>query len=184
MPFAACTGLRIGELAALRVVDLNLAARKVRVRATAVGVSKHVSGGDKRQQEHLPKTAAGERTVPTITDEVADRMAQPVAERGLGLRDLLFTGRQGGPMMPDNWRRRIWDTAVERATAIDPQPTPHSLRHTADALWIGAALGGTRRQFIYRRVYGHLWKRDHADTCATITELLSGGSVRPMRMAN
>ena len=67
VPFAACTGLRIGELAALRVVDLNLAAREVRVRSTAVGVSKNVSGEIKRRQEHLPKTIAGERTVPTIT---------------------------------------------------------------------------------------------------------------------
>jgi site-specific recombinase XerC len=33
VPFAACTGLRIGELAALQVVDLNLAAREVRVRS-------------------------------------------------------------------------------------------------------------------------------------------------------
>ena len=36
VPFAACTGLRIGELAALRTADLNLAAREVKVRATAV----------------------------------------------------------------------------------------------------------------------------------------------------
>jgi hypothetical protein len=36
VPFAA-SGLRIGELAALGVVDFNLATREVRVRATAVG---------------------------------------------------------------------------------------------------------------------------------------------------
>lgn len=192
VPFAACTGLRIGELAALHVVDLNLAAREVRVRATAVGVSTTVSGEVKRRQEHLPKTVAGERTVPTITDAVADRLARHIAERGLGLGDLLFTGRQGGPMMPDNWRSRIWNTAVERATVVDPQPTPHSLRHTAVALWIGA---GADRLTVARwaghadgsfteRVYGHLWKRDHADTRAAIADLLSGGSVRPLRMAN
>jgi integrase len=190
--FAACTGLRIGELAALRVVDLNLAAREVRVRATAVGVSKNVSGEVKRRQEHLPKTVAGERTVPTITDEVAERLAQHIAERGLGLRDLLFTGRQSGPMMPDNWRSRIWNTAVERASVADPQPTPHSLRHTAVALWIGA---GADRLTVARwaghidssfteRVYGHSWKQDHADTRAAIAELLSGGSIRPLRIVN
>jgi integrase len=192
VPFAACSGLRIGELAALRVVDLNLAAREVRVRGTAVGVSKHVSGRDQRRQEHLPKTTAGERIVPTITDEVADRLAQHIAERGLGLRDLLFTGRQGGPMMPDNWRRRIWDTAVGRALVVDPQPTPHSLRHTAVALWIGAGAdkltvarwaGHTDSSFT-ERVYGHLWKRDHADTRAAIAELLSGGSARLLRIVH
>ncbi len=192
VPFAACTGLRIGELAALHVVDVNLGTREVRVRGTAVGVSKNVSGRDQRRQEHLPKTTAGERTVPTITDEVADRLAQHIAKRGLGLRDLLFTGRQGGPMMPDNWRRRIWDTAVGSAVVVDPRPTPHSLRHTAVALWIGAGAdrltvsrwaGHTDSSFT-ERVYGHLWKRDHTDTRATIAELLSGGSVRSLRIVN
>ncbi len=93
-----------------------------------------------------------ERTVPTITDELAERHARHVTDRGLERGDLLFTGRQGGPMTPDNWRRRIWNTAVEKAEVVDPRPTPHSLRHTAVALWIGAgarqahrgALGGTR----------------------------------------
>jgi integrase len=192
VPFAVCTGLRIGELAGLHVVDLNLAAREVRVRGTAVGVSRRVSGREQRRQEHLPKTTAGERTVPTITDQVADRLAQHIAERGLSMSDPLFTGRQGGPMMPDNWRRRIWHTAVGRALVVDPQPTPHSLRHTAIALWIGAGAdkltvarwaGHTESSFT-ERVYGHLWKRDHGDTRAAISELLSGGSVRPLRMVN
>jgi hypothetical protein len=34
------------------------------------------------------------------------------------------------------------------------------------------------------RVFGHLWKQDHTDTRAAIAELLSGGSVRPLRMVN
>jgi integrase len=113
--FPACTGLRIGELAALHVVDLNLAAMEVRVRGTAVGVSKNVFGEGPAPTGASPENHCGERTVPTITDEVADRLGQHIAERGLDLRDLLFTGRRGGPMMPDNWSRRIWDTAVGRA---------------------------------------------------------------------
>jgi integrase len=189
VPFAACTGLRIGELAALRTADVNLAAREVKVRATAVGVSKRVSNRDTRRQEHLPKTSSSERTVPTITDELAERLARHITDQGLERGDLLFTGRQGGPMTPDNWRRRIWDTAVEKARLVDPQPTPHSLRHTAVALWIGADAdrltvgrwAGHADSSFTERAYGHLWKQDHTDTRAAIAELLSGGNVSPLR---
>jgi integrase len=189
VPFAITTGLRIGELAALRVADLRLAAREVVVRATAVGVPKRVSGAGERRQLHLPKTVAGERVIPTITDELAERLAQHIAERGLGLDALLFTGKQGGPMMPDNWRNRVWKPAVTRAQVADPQPTPHALRHTAVALWIGAGAdkltvarwaGHTDSSFT-ERIYGHLWKQDHGDTRSAIAELLAGGNVRPLR---
>jgi integrase len=95
-------------------------------------------------------------------------------------------------MMPDIWRRRIWETAVRSGRVVDPQPTPHSLRHTAVALWIGAGAdkltvarwaGHTDSSFT-ERVYGHLWKQDHADTRAAIAELLSGRRVRPLRIVS
>lgn len=41
-------------------------------------------------------------------------------------------------MSPDNWRARVWRPAVERAGLANLKPTPHALRHTAVALWIGA----------------------------------------------
>ncbi len=140
VPFASVTGLRIGELAALRVSDLNLAAGEVTVRATAVSVPLEVSGADTRRQIHPTKTFAGERTVPTIHLALRDRLAAMIDERGLGLNDWLFTGRDGGPMTPGNWRNRVWAVAVKRAGICDPQPTPHALRHTAVALWIAAGV--------------------------------------------
>ena len=93
-------------------------------------------------------------------------------------------------MSPDNWRARVWRPAVERAGLADPKPTPHALRHTAVALWIGAGAdrytvsqwaGHTDASFT-ERVYGHLWKKDHSETRAAIAELLGGGaSVRQLR---
>lgn len=84
VPFAATTGLRIGELSALRVSDLNLAIGEVTVRSTAVSVSRDLSGGETRRQIHPTKTFAGERTVPTITLALRRRLAALIDERGLG----------------------------------------------------------------------------------------------------
>jgi len=77
VPFATMTGLRIGELAALRVRDLRIAAGEVVVRSTAVSVPLAVSGSDTRCQIHPTKTFAGQRTVPTyeltvLSDACAD----------------------------------------------------------------------------------------------------------------
>jgi len=185
VPFATTTGLRIGELAALRVRDLRLAAGEVVVRSTAVSVPLVVSGSDVRRQIHPTKTFAGDRTVPTLHTALRERLAAMIDERGLGPNDWMFTGRDGGPMTPDNWRSRIWRPAVERAGICDPQPTPHSLRHTAVAIWIAAGVdrltvarwaGHTDAAFM-ERVYGHLWRDDHADTRDAIATLLGGGQV-------
>ncbi len=189
VPFASVTGLRIGELAALRVSDLNLAAGEVTVRSTAVSVPLDVSGGDTRRQIHPTKTFAGERTVPTITPALRRRLAAMIDERGLGPNDWLFTGSDDGPMTPGNWRNRVWAAASKRAGITDPQPTPHSLRHTAVALWIAAGVdrltvarwaGHTDAGFM-ERVYGHLWRDDHTDTQNAIDALLGGGQVQKLR---
>jgi len=189
VPFATTTGLRIGELAALRVRDLRLAAGEVVVRSTAVSVPLEMSGSDVRRQIHPTKTFAGQRTVPTLHPALRDRLAAMIDQRGLGPNDWLFTGRDGGPMTPDNWRSRIWRPAVERAGIADPQPTPHSLRHTAVAIWIAAGVdrltvarwaGHTDAAFM-ERVYGHLWRDDHTDTRDAIATLLGGGQVRKLR---
>jgi integrase len=189
VPFGATTGLRIGEMAALRVSDLRLAAGEVVVRSTAVGVPLKVSGEKARRQIHPTKTFAGERTVPTIHPGLRDRLAAMIDERGLGTRDWLFTGPRGGPMTPDNWRNRTWRPGVERADLADPQPTPHSLRHTAVALWTATGVdrltvarwaGHTDAAFM-ERVYGHLWRDDHAQTQDAIATLLGGGQVQKLR---
>ena len=85
VPFATTTGLRIGELAALRVRDLRLAAGEVVVRSTAVSVPLEMSGSDVRRQIHPTKTFAGERTVPTIHPALRDRLAARRLLRVLGL---------------------------------------------------------------------------------------------------
>ncbi|WP_311966377.1 tyrosine-type recombinase/integrase [Arsenicicoccus cauae] len=56
--------------------------------------------------------------------------------RGKGPEELVFTSPRGGPLRLNNWRRRVFDPAVERAGLVDL--TPHDLRHTAASLAIAS----------------------------------------------
>ncbi|MGZ4676007.1 MAG: tyrosine-type recombinase/integrase [Acidimicrobiia bacterium] len=130
MPFVADTGLRIGEAAGLRWRDLDLRAGTVRVREVLVEVHGTATFGP-------PKTSAGRRTVPTLTDEVAERM-QRGAQDGF-----VFTGPQGGPLRPSLFRRRVCHPAIDAAALGEPDPTPHALRRTAVAHWMRPASSRT-----------------------------------------
>jgi integrase len=176
VPFAAATGLRIGELAALRVSHLRLAAGEVLVEGTATEVTGRAGG---RWAVTPPKSRAGRRVVPTIYPALARRMADHVAGRGPD--DWLFAGADGGPLRATNWRSRVWRPAVAQA-GLEPPPTPHALRHTAIAAWIAAGAGryevsrwaGHSSPSTTERLYGHLWATDHSGTRAALGELLAG----------
>jgi integrase len=76
--------------------------------------------------------------------------------------ELVFAGRDGGPMRRTNFRRRIWLSAVE-SVGLTPLRF-HDLRHTAAALMISqgahpklfqSRLGHSSIQVTFD-VYGHL----------------------------
>ena len=114
----AYTGLRWGEAAGLRWVDVDLLRRRIRVEETIVEV-------DGRQYPDTPKSHQA-RAVP---------LAAPPA---LALETLprtthrVFTGSTGLPLRSSGWSRRILAPACERAGL--PRTTPHGLRHTAATL--------------------------------------------------
>lgn len=186
VPFLADTGLRIGELAALRVRDLNMLSGNIRVVEGAIEVPKAVSGAEtRRTQSKRTKTEAGGRTVPTLTSSVLARVRDMIAERGLQPDDHLFTGRHGAPISPGNWRKRVWNVAVEAAGLGTPgknsgAPTPHALRHTAVSLWIAAGIveplriakwAGHRSVNTVYRIYGHLLPEDAAPTRTALDQI-------------
>ena len=143
--FLAYTGLRWGEMAALRVQDFDMLRRRVNVSRSVTE-----SGG---LQWSTPKTHE-RRSVPfpaVLPDELAAAMA------GKGRDDLVFTDQRGGVLRNSNWRARVFAPAVEalRAASIEqrakevtvageattpefPAVTPHDLRHTAASLAISA----------------------------------------------
>lgn len=88
----------------------------------------------------MPKSSAGQRLVP-MTNEVMAALTP-------------FLGDEG-PIFPGvdytNWRRRVFVPARSRAKLVDPQPTPHDLRHSFGS-WL--AEGGVPAVEI-QRIMGH-----------------------------
>lgn len=96
VPFLAETGLRIGELAALTVSDVDLADGRVRVDKSR----------KKTGEVGPPKSRAGYRVVPTLTEWTCERVAALIASRGLMARDCLFQGPRGAVLV-DNYVRLL-----------------------------------------------------------------------------
>jgi integrase len=121
----AYTGLRWGEMSALRVGSLDLLRRRMRIKSAFVEVrGKLVEGTPKTHQV---------RTVPLprfLVDELA------VHVEGMGRDELVFSTPAGAPLRNTNFRRRHWDKAVA-AAGLDGL-TPHDLRHTAASLAVAA----------------------------------------------
>ena len=127
--FLAYTGLRWGEMAALRVQDFDMLRRRVNVSRSVTE-----SGG---LVWSTPKTWE-RRSVPfpaALADELAALMV------GKGRDELVFTDLRGGVLRNSNWRARVFEPAVQKCQKADesfPSITPHDLRHTAASLAVSA----------------------------------------------
>jgi integrase len=123
--FLAYTGLRWGEMAALRVQDFDMLRRRVNVSRSVTECGKLVWG--------TPKTGE-RRSVPfpaSLTEELAALMV------GKGREDLVFTTLRGGVLRGSGYRYRLFEPAVLKCQKADdtfPHITPHDLRHTAASL--------------------------------------------------
>ena len=121
--FLAYTGLRFGELSALRVRRLDLLRRRTEIVEAVAEV-----GG--RAVFSTPKSHQV-RSVP-IPRFLVDELAQHVA--GQNPDDFVFTSPRGGLLRLQNFRHTVFDRAAH-TTGLD-RLTPHGLRHTAASLAI------------------------------------------------
>jgi integrase len=122
---AAYTGLRFGELSALRTERLDLLRKTIRVEESLSEIRREfVFKG--------PKAAASRRTV-SIPGFLVEEIARHLAKYPDG-SGLLFTAPNGGPIRRNNFRRRTWLPAVE--ASVGKPCTFHDLRHTHAALLI------------------------------------------------
>jgi integrase len=124
--FAAYTGLRAGEIGALRVRRLDLLRGTVDV---AEALKDHhgrmVMGPTKSKQR---------RTVP-LPRFLCEEMASYLADRPHGPDDLVFTAPDGGLLNHNNFYKRRFRPAVARAGLPDALRF-HDLRHTYVAILI------------------------------------------------
>ena len=139
---AAYSGLRAGELAALRRKHVDLLRRSV----TVVEQVQRIGG---RFVVLPPKSAAGRRSValPTL---VATALQEHLATFGEpGPEGLVFPAPEGGFLRPENFRNRAWLPAVQ-AAGVAPLRV-HDLRHTCASL--GIAAGADVK--VLQRMLGH-----------------------------
>jgi integrase len=150
--FLAYTGLRWGEMAALRVRDVDPLRRRMHI-------ARSVTEDNGRLIFDTTKTGE-ERTVP-LPKFLAEQVAAATA--GKGPDDLVFVGTRGGVLRNGNFNRRTFGPA---AKAIgEPQLTPHGLRHTAASLAIAAGANvkvvqhmlGQATASMTLDLYGHLF---------------------------
>lgn len=163
VPFGMESALRIGEMAALRVKDVDLVTGTVHVRRSMAEVPTKYGQGS--IVEGKPKTRAGSRRVRTLTRETATRLGALIEDRSLVNDDFLFSGRDQGRMRPNTFRRRFWNPAVREAGIAQPFPTPHMMRHSAISYWLASGLvtlqdaskmAGHSSIRVTVDVYGHL----------------------------
>jgi integrase len=136
MVLVACyAGLRIGEQAALREMDLLFASGQIHVRQGAFEPER----GPVEFGPLKTRYSRGRVDVPVfLLDELTGhRKRFPSPTEGLAA-GRVFTNARGGPLRPRNWRRRFWAEAVARA-GLGPA-TPHAMRHTFVSLLIDQGL--------------------------------------------
>lgn len=111
-------GLRIGELLALRVQDVDFLRRTARVEHQLVG---HTN--DRAE----PKTPRSRRTIP-LPQTVADALAGHLSRYLAGDDGSLFTTTYGKPWRADYYTSKLFAPAVI-AAGLPTGTTPHDLRH-------------------------------------------------------
>jgi integrase len=180
---ALFTGMRLGELLALRDGRLDLDRGVIQVREAL----EPTAGGI---QFKAPKTRAGRRdiTLPAIVVETLREHRRELLERRLrlglgrlGPDDLLFTSPDGGPAKPNSVSVG-WSRFADRIGM--PEVTFHALRHThasqliaqgVDIVTISKRLGHANPN-VTLGIYAHLFATDDSRASVAINSAL--GSIR------
>lgn len=136
----AYTGLRFGELTGLNVEDVDLIARRIRVRRSITQV-----GG--RLVEGNTKSRAGRRSVP-IPDRIMPLLNARVHGRPPGQPAVLSP--KGSRLSIENWKRAVaWRKSIVAISR--PTMRVHDLRHTYASL--ARMAGGDLR--LLQKTMGH-----------------------------
>lgn len=125
---ATFCGLRYGEIIGLRLQNLDLDARMLRVRHSFCRYTEKLKA---------PKTKAGVRDVPMPAHVVAMVREWVDLYRPESNTDLVFVTTEGGWLQQSNFRNNNWLPLLKRAGLDEGECFHfHSLRHFAASWWI------------------------------------------------
>jgi len=168
---AVCTGMRLGELLALTWADFDEATGRLWVRRSYY-----------KGHFYLPKTKRSRRPVDIGDQLLAVLRGVRRARFGDGpapAAALIFPSRTGGPLIPENLRRRVWGPALKKAKVRHVRI--HSLRHFyASALiaqgenikYISSQLGHASVAITVDR-YGHLFPDERRAAAGRLEQRLA-----------
>ena len=146
------TGLRWGELVALRPASIDFLRRQIHVRETVVEVSRKISPtGERMQFKAYPKNDQHRTLV--VGQDLIELLSADITTRELGRDALMFPSslKDGTrPVSRNTFRTKIWLPALGRA-GLDFHVRVHDLRH-AHASWLLA--GGADLKAVMERM-GH-----------------------------
>lgn len=173
--FLSYTGLRWGEMAALRVLAMDMLRRRVHIHQAVTEVRGKLVFSTPKSHER--------RSVPFpafMADELAALMV------GKGRDDLVFTSPEGSMLRVSTWRPRVLAPRVGRLVETVPgfpAVTPHDLRHTAASLAISAGANPKAVQTMLGHASAVLTLDTYADLFPDDLELVSAALDEARRIA-
>ncbi len=143
------TGMRWGELIALRPRHIDFLTKSLTVEETVIEVSRqHSPTGERYVAKPYPKS--NEPRTFGVDDAWLEAVALHIQTHGIGRDQPLFTTTTGTPISRNTFRTRVWQPAV-KASGITFNVRMHDLRH-AHASWLLA--GGSDLKSVMERM-GH-----------------------------
>lgn len=169
----ATTGLRWGEMAALRIRDVDLGQGRIRVERSASKVNAETIIGTTKT--HAARSVA-------VPSSVLKLLAPVMVAKSPD--ELLWSRENGQPLRPPT-TTHWFGAAVKRCQAVDtefPRVTVHELRHTAASLMIASGKNvkviqnqlGHKSATMTMDQYGHLFPSDLDDLATAMDDLLAG----------
>jgi len=162
LDFLVASGCRFSEATALTPADVDRGTNTFRINKAWKTVP---DGDDARYELGQPKTKRSNRTV-DVPAHILERLDYS--------HDWLFTNSHGGPVRLYSWRSNVWNPAVAKAKAADPDNPDepvltkavriHDLRHTAASWLLASGVPlivvsqhlGHEDTSVTSKVYGHL----------------------------
>ena len=133
---ALTTGMRLGELLALRWVDVDLTDRSLQVRGTLYRSSGGLKIGEPKTAGSRRRVELGESALEALGRHRVSQKAERLL-RGPEWLDtgLVFTNESGKAIEDTNFRRRSFEPLLRKAGV--PTIRFHDFRHTAATLLLG-----------------------------------------------
>ena len=150
------TGMRFGEMAALKWKNVDFRLGLIKVRETRV-----------RGEEGRPKTAGSVRDIKILPPVIEALREQ--RKTTMGKSEYVFQNRKGRPLLPNSILYHIWKPALEKV-GLKPRSL-YQTRHTFATLmldagelpgWVQSMMGHESLKMILERYYSYIknYERD------------------------